>query len=55
MTYDEAIKRLEEIVQQMETDEALSMDDYRQKAKEAKKLIQFCRKQLTGMEKELEV
>ncbi len=53
MTYDEAIKRLEEIVRSMEQDEALSMDEYKKKAKEAKELIAFCQKELTGMEKTL--
>lgn len=53
MKYDEAIKRLEEIVQSMEGGEALSMEEYRQKAKEAKKLIALCQKELTGLETEL--
>lgn len=53
MTYDEAIKRLEEIVQSMEMTEALSMEEYKNKAKEAKALIDFCQKELTGLEKEL--
>ena len=55
MTYDEAIKRLEEIVQQMEANDALTMDEYTQKAKEAKALIEFCQKELTGMEEQLKV
>lgn len=53
MTYDEAIKRLEDIVQSMQATEALSMEDYKNKAQEAKQLIQFCQKQLTTLETEL--
>lgn len=53
MTYDEAIKRLEDIVQSMQTTEALSMEDYKNKVQEAKQLIQFCQKQLTTLETEL--
>lgn len=53
MTYDEAIKKLEELVQSMEEGEALTIDEYKQKAKEAKELIQFCQQQLTGLEKEM--
>lgn len=53
MTYDEAIQRLEDIVQSMQATEALSMEDYKNKAQEAKQLIQFCQKQLTTLETEL--
>jgi exodeoxyribonuclease VII small subunit len=42
MTYDEAIKRIEQIVQELEQSEALSMDAYQEKAKEAKELLTFC-------------
>lgn len=53
MTYDEAIKRLESIVQELEDSQALSMDAYQTKAKEAKELIAFCQKQLTGCEEKM--
>ncbi|MBR1808736.1 MAG: exodeoxyribonuclease VII small subunit [Paludibacteraceae bacterium] len=53
MSYDEAIKRLEELVQSMEDGEALTIEEYKQKAKEAKELIQFCQQQLTGLEDEM--
>ena len=36
MSYDEAIKRIEQIVVEMEQSEALNMDDYQSKAKEEK-------------------
>lgn len=50
MTYDEALKRLQEIVSSLETDEAISIDEYRTRASEAKELLDFCRKQLTTIE-----
>ncbi len=53
MTYDEAIQKLDTIIATMETDEALSMEEYKAKAKEAKELIDFCQKQLLSIEKEL--
>ncbi len=53
MTYDEAIQKLDAIIATMETDEALSMEEYKAKAKEAKELIDFCQKQLLSIEKEL--
>lgn len=54
MTYDEAIKRLEAIVQELEEAQALSMDAYQAKAKEAKQLLIFCQKQLTDWEEQLD-
>ena len=54
MSYDEAIKRIEQIVSELEQSEALSMDTYQAKAKEAKKLLLFCQKQLTDWEKKME-
>lgn len=50
MTYDEAIKRIEEIVQELEQSSAMSMDSYQEKAKEAKELLTFCHKQLSDWE-----
>ena len=54
MTYDEAIKRVEQIVSEMEQSEALSMDAYKTKAIEAKELLSFCQSQLTDWEKKME-
>jgi exodeoxyribonuclease VII small subunit len=53
MTYDEAIKRIEQLVQELEATKAISMDEYLAKAKEAKELIVFCQKELTGWEKKI--
>ena len=50
MSYDEAIKRIEQIVSELEQSEALSMDVYQAKAQEAKELLIFCQKQLTEWE-----
>ena len=53
MTYDEALKRIEQIVAELEQSEALSMDAYQAKAKEAKDLLNFCQMQLTDWEKKM--
>jgi exodeoxyribonuclease VII small subunit len=53
MTYDEAIKRIEQLVQELEATKAISMDEYLVKAKEAKELIVFCQKELTSWEKKM--
>lgn len=50
MTYDEAIKRIEQIVSELEQSDAVSMDTYQAKAKEAKKILTFCQRQLTDWE-----
>lgn len=54
MTYDEAIRRVEQIVSEMEQSEALSMDAYKAKAIEASELLSFCQSQLTEWEKKME-
>lgn len=53
MTYDEAIKRIEQLVAELEQTKAISMDAYLAKAKEAKELIDFCQKELMGWEKKM--
>ncbi|MBO5817285.1 MAG: exodeoxyribonuclease VII small subunit [Paludibacteraceae bacterium] len=53
MSYDEAIKRIEQLVAELEETQAISMDAYLAKAKEAKELIDFCQKELTGWEKKM--
>lgn len=53
MSYDEAIKRIEQLVSELEQSDALSMDVYQTKAKEAKELIDFCQKELIGWEKKM--
>ena len=51
MSYDEAIRRIEQIVSELEQTEALSMDMYQAKAKE---LLTFCQTQLTDWEKKMD-
>ena len=53
MSYDEAIKRIEQLVSELEQTKAISMDAYLVKAKEAKELLDFCQKELTDWEKKM--
>lgn len=46
LSYDEAMARVETIVKQLEQSDAISMDEYRTLATEAKDLLAFCRTQL---------
>ena len=54
-TYDQAIQRIEQIVAELEQSEALSMETYQAKAKEAKLLLTFCQQQLTDWEKKMDM
>ena len=54
MTYDEALKRIEQLVLELEASKAISMDAYLAKAKEAKELIVFCQNELLGWEKKMD-
>ena len=54
MSYDEALKRIEQIVSELEQSEALSMDAYQARAQEATELLTFCKKQLTDWENKME-
>ena len=51
--YDKAVKRVEEILHEMESTEAMSLLVFKQKASEAKQLIDFCRKELFKLEEDL--
>lgn len=53
MNYDEAIKRIEQIVSELEQSDALSMDSYQAKAKEAKDLLTYCQSQLSDWEQKM--
>ena len=53
MSYDEAIRRIELIVNELEQSDALSMDVYLAKAKEAKDLLTFCQNQLMDWENKM--
>jgi exodeoxyribonuclease VII small subunit len=54
-TYDSAIKRIEQIVLELEQAETLNMSEYQKKAEEAKELLIFCQQQLTHWEKQVDI
>ena len=49
MSYDEAIKRAETIIAQLESAEALSMDTYKRLAAEATALLKECKAAIDDM------
>ena len=51
--YEDAVKQLEQIVQQMETGE-LDIDQLSEQRKKAQQLIKLCREKLSKTEKEIE-
>ena len=55
MTYDEAIARAEEIIAQLESSEAISMDEYKKKAAEATSLLRLCQSLLTEMNEHMTI
>lgn len=48
MGYDESIKKAEEIIAQLESADAISMDVYQRKAAEATALLKQCKSELDG-------
>lgn len=52
-TYDQAVQRIEQIVNELEQSTALSMEAYQTLAKEAKQLLTYCQKQLTDWENKM--
>lgn len=52
LNYEESMRRLEELAQQMERNE-LSIDVLADKLKEAKELIAYCRKRLYQVDEEI--
>ena len=54
-TYDSAIKRIEQIVLELEQAETLSMSEYQKKAEEAKEILIFCQQQLVGWERQIDI
>lgn len=51
--YEDAVKQLEQIVQQMETGE-LDIDQLSEQLKKAQQLIKLCREKLSKTEREIE-
>ncbi|MDE5550770.1 MAG: exodeoxyribonuclease VII small subunit [Bacteroidaceae bacterium] len=52
MTYEQAMKRLEQIVKQIEVGE-MDIDSLTANLKEAKNLVTFCKDKLTNVETEV--
>ena len=52
LTYEEAMKRLEEIVKKIESGE-MDIDSLAANLKESKKLVEFCKERLTNAEAEV--
>jgi exodeoxyribonuclease VII small subunit len=52
MSYEKAMKRLEEIVAKIESGE-MDIDALAQNLKEAQKLVEFCKEKLTTVEAEV--
>ena len=52
MTYEQAVKRLEEIVKRIEGGE-MDIDSLPANLKEAKGLVEFCKEKLTNVEAEV--
>ena len=55
LSYDQAMARVEAIVQQLEQSEALSLQDYRLLAEEARGLLAFCRNEIEVLREGFEV
>lgn len=55
LTYDEAMARLEALIKELASIGAVGMDQYKQKATEAKQLIDYCHSCLTELEKGLKI
>jgi len=53
LTYDQAIQKAQAIVNELEQAQALSMEDYKQRSKEVKLLLDYCEQQLKNIEKDL--
>ncbi|MBO4429710.1 MAG: exodeoxyribonuclease VII small subunit [Bacteroidaceae bacterium] len=52
LTYEKAVKRLEEIVKRIEGGE-MDIDSLTANLKEAKSLVEFCKEKLTNVEAEV--
>lgn len=55
MNYDEAIQKAETLIAQLESSEALSMEEYKKKAVEVTALLQHCKSLLTKMHEDVTV
>ena len=55
LTYDEAMARLEALIKELASIGAVGMDQYNQKAAEARQLIDYCHSCLKKLEKGLKI
>ena len=55
MSYDEKIKRAEQIIAQLEASDAISMEAYKKAAAEATALLKECKSLLTEMDEDMSV
>ena len=55
MSYDEKIKRAEQIIAQLEASDAISMEAYKKAAAEATALLKECRSLLAEMHEDMAV
>lgn len=55
MSYDEAIAKIEAIVRELEGAEALSVTAYKEKAEQAKQLLDYCESCLKELDKDLSI
>ncbi len=55
MSYDENIKRAEQIIAQLEQTEAISVEEYKRLAKEATELLDKCKAELQETARQLNV
>ena len=54
LTYTEAVAELEQILAELENNSEVNMDVIAEKVKRAAILMEFCKKQLHGLDEELE-
>jgi len=52
-TYDENIQQAERMVKELEQAQALSMEEYKKRSNEVKRLLDACEKQLKTLENDL--
>jgi exodeoxyribonuclease VII small subunit len=54
LTYSDAVSELERILKQLENIDEVNIDDISSKVKRASELMEFCRKKLQVLDKDLE-
>jgi len=54
MTYSDAMSELETILKQLQNTDEVNIDDISSKVKRASELMEFCRKKLQVLDKDLE-